>query len=459
MSKQTNSYLNVTLNSRRFFPRHGYALGILFLVASGTFGFYLYFRPFGADNLISLSLGATPSIFTFFTNSLVNYLPIYRPISISTIWIQYHLVGVAPISYAIVNTVFWVGCSFLLYLLVHHYTKSRLVSILVAILMLVDIRSASALYWIIERQTPLTILFGVLAILTYYNMSQRGHVRKPTIISIVLLLLFSVLSKEYGLAFTGTFLVIALLSSAPKEMRTAIVIVLLVVVAYSLLRFVIARSNLDLAYCEKAIGYRDRTLSICYSDYSLIDQMKFYLWNVGSSFVGTFVPTLFSNTGQWVGFSAEYASRTTNIHFAFSVISICLVGLSVYKYPRKSIPLFALVVFNALLNFLLYRTRNQLVGIFGLYGLMGIGLFALWNIPGKSQTKRAIVNISLCIVLLFIAFKAAEFSNHLFVVTQSYYRDGPCEVIAEFPQKQAFNMEIVRQLKTYYGLKNQDCVP
>ncbi|RME58452.1 hypothetical protein D6779_06420 [Candidatus Parcubacteria bacterium] len=465
-----------TFSPKQHWGRHIYVLVGFFMFASGVFGFYLTMGPFGADNLISLSLGAEPSLLTFFTHSLVNYLPIYRPVSIATIWLQYRLVGVAPLSYFVVNIVIWVLCAFLVYFFLYIYLKSRLVAILAAGLMLVDIRSASALYWIIERQTTLAILFGGLAMLIWF-LYQDGYFqkhRRGVAFLVYFLLLLASLSKEYGISFTGAILVMALVSSSRKrgEKYRIAVVALIVVASYGVLRFGVAKSNLQTDYCEK-IGYRSMTLSVCYGDYSTVDRIKFYMWNAGATFVGTFIPTLFNGYGQWVGWisnnavsqiqsffppTVDHLPKRYNpifVHFEFSLFGVILCMVALYKSPRKSLPWLALIVFNAMLNFLLYRTRNQLIGVSGMYVLMGIGLFELVRISERVPVRKFAFYGSVVALLWFGAYKAAEYSTYLMDLSHSYAREAPCESVAAFPNKQAFDRNVIREVNLYYGLTSQ----
>lgn len=448
----------------QFFARHGYALGAILIIASGIFGFFKNYRPFGPDDLMILSLAARPDPGGFFLESLTDFLPMYRPITYLLIWIQYQFTDISPAPYYIANILIFIGCAIVLYFLVYKITASRLASITASLLLLVEIRAASALYWIGERQTTLALLFGSLAILLFIRAQKNNKLTRPIAILIFVCLLFSTLSKEYGLSFTATIVVISLTSSPPWKLRASLLIAFFVVLTYFVMRFGIAQSYINADYCEN-IGYRTETLRICYNDYEPNIRKNFYLWNVGSTFVGTFFPMLFTGTGQWAGFQFQNnyaASLECPISFAngiFSILLIAFVSLSLYKFPRKSLPFLAIIIFNAILSFLLYRPRNHLMALLGLYTLLGIGIYALWSIVKQRQFQRILFIIIMILLCFIISSRVIVFSQFLDEIAASYSLLEPCNSAREWHHPQIFNMDIIRQLKINYKMSNPECQP
>jgi len=446
----------------RFITYHGYALGAIWIIASGAFHFFQNYKPFGPDDLMILSLAARPDPGGFFTESLTSFLPMYRPITYVLIWIQYQFAGLNPAPYYIVNILIFVSCSIVLYFLVYKITSSRLASITASLLFLVEIRAASALYWIGERQTTLAFLFGSLAILTLIDAQKKDQLKRKTSLLIFILLLFSALSKEFGLAFTATIVVIALSYFPPWKIRTTLIIAFLVAVVYFGMRFGIAQSIIQSDYCEY-IGYRTETLYLCYNEYDLNTQIKFYLWNIGSTFIGTFIPMLFSGEGQWMGSQLQNIAATSLgysisiIDITFSILLFAFVGLSLYKFPRKSLPFLAIIFFISVLSFILYRPRNHLIALFGLYTLFGIGIAAFWTMIKEHQSQRILFLVIMVLLCFIISSRAMDFSLHMDGVAAEYSLLDPCESAISWHNPGIFNMDVIRQIKIDNKMSNPEC--
>src|SRR4051812_19189787 len=70
----------------------------------------LSMRPFDVDNLVSYTIGADRSPWPIFTEPFANgTLPGYRPLTSFSLWVQYHVAGVGPKSYLLVNLLLWAG--------------------------------------------------------------------------------------------------------------------------------------------------------------------------------------------------------------------------------------------------------------------------------------------------------------------------------------------------------------
>ena len=443
-----------------FLKMHGYMLGSIFLLGFGTFSYYLEIRPYATDDLLALSFGSLRTPSSFITGKWVEWLPAYRPLSQFSIWLQFQLVGIEPITYYIINLLLWIGCVVILYFIVFYLTKSRFSAFLVALLMMVDIRVDTALIWIIERQSPLTVLFGSSAILLFLHSASKNRV-KPVSIWIFLLLVFSTLSKEYGLAYSGGLVVLSILLYR-NHWKTVFFIVFLVAITYFGLRFGIAKTSVSLDFCEEQVGYRDQTVSVCYGDYDLGDRVKFYVWNIGSTFVGTFIPKVFSSVGQWDGFQIEMGINVVPdvpisiIDLLFMIITVGLVGVSLYKSPKQAVFFLSLILFNAILNYLLYRSRNHLVGLTGLYGLLGIGFYSLWRDYLQNKILKSFMPILVPIVLIIIGFKASGLSHYIEKMALSYSEiDNPCTEVFKHPYSQYFDMGVVQQLREKYEVDTE----
>ena len=443
-----------------FFQKHGYAVASLCLLAFGTFSYYLKIRPFATDDLLALSFGTLRTPSSFITGKWVEWLPAYRPLSQFSIWLQFQLVGIEPISYYIVNILLWLGCVVILYFFVFQLTNSRLAAFLAASLMLVDIRVATALIWIIERQSPLAVLCGSSAILLFLYAVSSNHIKSMSI-WIYVLLLFSVLSKEYGLAYAGGLFLLSCLIYR-NHWKIVSIIVLCVIITYFGLRFGIAKNSGASDFCEEQIGYRTNTLSLCYSDYDLQTRVKFYTWNVGATFVGTFFPRVFSTAGQWNGINmTSWLDVAPDISISvidlvFMLVTFGVVCVSFYRFPRLSLFFLALVILNAILSYLLYRTRNHLVGLTGVYGLFGLGFYSLWQDYLRGKFWKFSLPVFISLLLTIIAIKASGLSNYLEMMALSYSEtDNPCTEVFKHPYSQYFDMDVVQQLREKYEVDTE----
>ncbi len=440
--------------------KHGFALGSLLLVASGTFSYYLDIRPFAPDDLLWLSFGTISSPVSLLTGSVVEWVPAFRPVSTLSIWLQYQLVGIEPITYYLFNIVVLLCCTIFLYFIVFIFTQSRLSSFIAALFMLVDIRVATSLYWINDRQNSLAVLFGAAAILLFLY-SAKSKMSISTAFWIVLLLFLSASSKEYGLAFAGSLIFFTLLLYN-QHWKSTLLIVLSVLVIYFGLRFGVARNDLSLEYCEEEVGYRDKTVSICYSDYSISDRLKFYTWNSGSTFIGTFLPNFYSVVGQWKelevvpGYDVFPKNPISSGELLFMILTVGLVGMSFYKFPRISLSLLSIIFFNSILSFLLFRYRNHFVGLVGLYGLFGIGFYSLWSVRSNRIFYNLRVYFLVPILFLFASVKASGLSHYLeFTALKINEVDNPCTDIFNHPYSEYFDMDIVNQLREKYEIDTE----
>lgn len=441
---------------------HGYWILALILIAAGLFSYFQDYRPFAPDDLFGLSFGRIENPLSFFTGKWSQFLPAYRPISMVSLWVQYQLVGVEPISYFLFNIFVWFGCILVLYFLVYHFTHSQLSSFIAAFFMMVDIRTTTLLVWIIERQNPLVVLFGSLGLLLFIKSTQKG-VNRVLISSIFvyIFLLLSALSKEFGLTFTGAIVVFSILRNM-ESLKRSIIIALLVGITYFGLRFIIAGNSPNLEYCEE-IGFLGQAQEICYEDLETAERLKHYIWNTGATFLGTFAPKLFSDVGSWVGLNLDpdvnlnHGLYTSFPGLVFSLVLLCVISYSFINHPRLALVFLFVIAFNSLLNFPIYRDRNQLVGLFGLYVLFGLGFQEIGSLVFWKQ-RTTLVMIAWIALLYLGGYKAMHLAHTVKQYTYFYNHTDPCEVITFPPYTEIVDIEIVEQLKVKYGMDNPRCL-
>jgi hypothetical protein len=348
----------------RLLGRHGLVLGGILLIAAGVFGNALFVHPLDGDNLVALSVGPLHSAGDFFTGGAHSaYRPAYRPAAELTLWVQYHLLHLQVHSYFAVNIVLWALCACAVYAFTVLATGSRAFGAAAGLATMLDGRGILAVLWILERQTSLALLCGFAALLLVLV-----PVRRPRLLwaAVFALLLLASLAKEYGLAFVVAVPLFAYLQR--RSWRPLGVVAGGALALYLVLRLGVA-GGATTRFCDQ-MGYFRSTRTVCYSDYASLHDVKQHAWNAAASFVGTFFPQLFDDFGAIVTPGAR------GLVVPAIVAAAALVGF--VRRPRWTLPLLALIVLNALLNFVLYRTRNQVIGVAALYSAAAIGLEWAW---------------------------------------------------------------------------------
>jgi hypothetical protein len=254
------------------------------------------------------------------------------------------------------------------------------------------------------------------------------------------LLLLSAMSKEYGFAFALVVPLAAWLLKRPwRELAytSAAVIGL-----YAVLRLAVA-GGATARFCDE-MGYIRRTREVCYDDYLSFEHIAQKLYNAGASLVGTFLPALFDGFGMLVAPSAR--------PFTVQVIVTALAAIALWKRPRWALPLLALVVVNALLNFVVYRTRNQLIGFAAVYSMAGIGLHCLWGqvSPRFGRWAPVAAGGAAALILGWLAQQAVLRPRTVQSHQELAARSNPCDAERRF--RGVIDHEVVEELKRRYGV-------
>jgi hypothetical protein len=352
---------------------HLMVLGAMVLAAVVVLSKVVEVPAYDADNLFSLSQGplvdtrgGLPTVLT----EPYAHLPAYRPVTIFTLWLHYRLAGLAPESYFVVSILLVVAVCAALYALVYRMTGSWEAAGGAAFALLVDARGTTLTLTIVERDMAIACLLGLLAMLAVLAPPVTGRPRLIGVAVFVLLML-AALSKEYGLAFSAAVLVAALLNRSARS-RPVVIAALGAVLTYAALRWVVAGGTTG-DYCED-MGYFDQLRSVCFGHKPggravLLTggaQLAQHAYNIAAAFVGTFLPFLFTVNG----------SLTTSVSVPLAAWSIIVGGLAIVAWvriPRAALPFLALIVANSFLSIALYRDRNLVVAVVGLYGAAALG--------------------------------------------------------------------------------------
>jgi hypothetical protein len=462
---------------------HLAAVGALIALTAITLlpavGFPPSIPPYNPDNLFALSVG-THSVDSYFTGAAAGA---YRPVTYLALWAQYHVNGVDPGAYFAVNMVLWIACGCMVYALGYGLGRSHLAAAIAAGLMLIDERAMAAIVWIIERQTMLACLLGGSALLLAYRLPPGGWPRAAVLGGITALALGAALSKETGLAFIAAIAAVGLVTR-PRDRRELVGVALAAFTAYAAARtllpadearaapHVAGLSGPSLETCEY-IGFLGHGENVCYGDLDLVDRLLRWGWNAGATLVATFLPPLFGGHGELLlpdvlagplGEAEDYPGFSLPSLILPLLVSVCaFVGLR--RHPRAVLPLFVLIVANAALNFLLFRDRNQAVGMVGLYAAAAVGLPVVASeslararafarrarSPTGTRTRTALALATVAVVAVTIAWRAVDLHDAVAGAKAGYADRDPC------PYLRATKPDVAERLKAGLGSGASDC--
>jgi hypothetical protein len=426
-------------------PAWGSVLVLLTAAAVATFWPLIQIRPFDVDNLTALSWAARARPLDFLRGQPLAY-PEWRPLAYLTIWAQYQIVGLEHLgSYFLLNVSLWTGCAFCLYLFVARVTRSHLSGLLVALVLLFDSRAIEALKWITGRQSTLAGLFG-FSVLLLATVRPPAEWKRPAWILAFGSLLAAALSKEYGLAFGGAFLVLACLQDRP-ERKAAALVVAGVAIAYLGLRLLLV-SGAAGSYCTE-MGFFTTHGEVCYRDLDLSRRLQQHLYNAGATVVGTAFPAIFTVVGTFRG-----------VERGIGLAPAIWLGLAIVGWitaPRRTLPMLALILVVAGLSVMLYRGRNQLLALLGLYAAAGVGLAYLLALAPRRPATRLLAALGLAIGFWSAGQQAIRIRTESYAEARRVARGDPCFQLAA--NRTRFDAGVMRRLKTIYDLPNPDCGP
>ena len=404
--------------------------------------------PTFVDNVVSLSVAERDSAWAFWHDGVFSFQPTYRPLPYTTLWLQAQLLDLHVWTYHLVNVVIWIACGCLLYAIVRRLSGFRLIAFGIALAVLFDERAEWNLWVILERQTSLAVLAGLLALLLTLRLSSFRR-RNLTLVAIGALLVLSSLSIEYGLAFSAAVFTAGVVSR-PGARRGLMVASFVAVAVYTGLRLG-ATGGVSRDFCEN-MGYftQLRPDPTCLSSLSTEVRVKQHLYNVGAGLVGIVFPSLFSYDGVW----EPYAREKYKLAVSMAVFLLALFGLA--RRPRETIPFLALWVANAALLFFLYRSRNQVVGMIGIYTSAGIGAGELTRLA-KSHLRHARLAVAGAALLIgaWLVFIGLESSDRLRTVRAQERRGDPCRALVVYPDDAS--RQVVAEIKRRYRMSNIEC--
>lgn len=394
-------------------------------------------RPLRGDNLYVLAWVHSAPFSSLLRVDPAIY-PEWRPLAYLTIWIEHHLLGIGAVPvHFFVNLLIWTTAAWLIYRIVDEVAASKPAAILAALVPFFDPRATEALTWIVERQTLIACACGLLAILFLARARDRDLTRREAVM-VAVALMASALGKEYGLAFAAAIVVFALWHAR----RVTAIAAVAAMCGYLLLRVVVAGGAVG-EYCED-MGYFTTASTYCHE--TSASGLAQVAYNAAASTVGTILPGLFGDLGE-IGIQPRRTVR------GLIWLGIAAVG---WISSGPMLRMVALVpLFNGLLNFMLYRERNHLVGLCAFAILIGVGL-ARWRpelrLVPVARTLRVAVIAALALML---SWKAYVTSGHVAGVAAHFNGEEPCESSV---RERRFGPRFVTLLKTQYGMSNPQCI-
>lgn len=460
-----------TLHSRFAFLGGGSLL--ITLVGLASFSPALRSRPFDTDNLLALAIGREGRVWHLFTSSFVASLPAYRPVPFLTLIAEYRL-SHAPWHFFAVNLAIAILMGIATFGLVWRITGSRLAGVVCGIVMLTDPRVNAALFWIGERQSTMAVI--LLATAMAFAWGGIGSRSSATLgVLVGLMLLAAALSKEYALAGAPAVAVMALLGERARR-SPLLVASAGSLIAYGILRFVVA-GGAGGSYCESQGIWTNERL-ICLSGppqpgYSLVhgwDKLGQEAWNVCASLVGSAFYFIFSSDGQFAHSTPARAiegGAHGKVWLAIDVVffvSVLLLALFAWvTVPRQSLPFLALFLGNAFLSFLVFRTRDQLVGVLGLYAAAAIGFVSLARRLRRSRSPALVQRASLVAVLFIAVWVGWQVDQHRLAqnaqLGDTMKDEAPalCTRVGHIAAGRYIPPPLIRELREYYKMPNPTC--
>ncbi len=407
------------------------------LVALFALGAVLYWpmfgiRPLENDNLYTLGwLDAAP-VGALLVGDPEIY-PEWRPLLNLHLWFEHRAVPLQLFAaHYVVNLASWTVCAWLVFRIVIELSGSRLAGLVSAVLVLTDPRATWALVMVVERQTTMACVFGLIAVLIVVRAGPQGLSRRQAL-SVGGLLLASALSKEYGLAFALALSMFALAGRRadlgwPAAAAFGI---------YGALRLALAGGAVR-PYCEEMYFFFELT-DHCIDPLqpSSLAQMAY---NVAAATTDLVVHGLVSEEGRPVW------ARQRLLTAGFVIVAM---ALAMARGSAKVRMIALVIVANGLLGFMIFRERNQLVGVCAVGVVAGVGLAIVcerlrgWRAP-----------VAAAVMILLLASQASLARRLVAEASADLNRTEPCRWhLRDRPFAQPF----ITRVKTAYGMDDPLC--
>ena len=171
--------------------------------------FYIVKNPFLRD----FSLNGVKAIFSSF------YTSNYHPLTTLTFLLEYHLFGIDPLPYHLLNVVLHVLNTWLVYKLAEQLSGKRLTALIVSILFAIHPMHVESVAWVSERKDVLYTFFYLLSALAYLRYTEQGKRSKDYVLCL-LFFVASLMSKSTAVSLPVLFIVIDLYKDRKPTIRS-----------------------------------------------------------------------------------------------------------------------------------------------------------------------------------------------------------------------------------------------
>ncbi len=158
---------------------------------------YLFDNPY----IKNFNFDAVKSIFTSF------YLGNYHPLTTLTYLFEYHIYGLNPLPFHLLNVLLHLANTMLVFKLAEKLSGQRVTALIVAALFALHPMHVESVAWISERKDVLYTLFYLSSLLVYLQYLNNGYRGKYYLICLVLFIL-SLLSKSAAVTLPVILLVV-----------------------------------------------------------------------------------------------------------------------------------------------------------------------------------------------------------------------------------------------------------
>ena len=418
---------------RRAIMSFGAVLALTWLV----YGRVFEIPPLSGDNLYILSLvdHATPSALL---RGDPNFYPEWRPLPTETIRLQYRWSNIEGASaYFLVNLLLWATSAWLVYCVVQLLVNSTAAALVAAAFVATDPRPVIGVAWIIERQSSMACLFGLLAVIIVIN-ARRQPLMRFQWVTLFVLLVASGLSKEYGLAFAGALAAYSLRERQYDITAAAVT----AAVTYAGLRLALAGGAT--AGTSQTSGFFLALRTVCYDGLhrAVLTQS---VYNIGATAINSLLPGFFTNDGR-IGVAPQ--------SLLMAAAWMIPAGLGWWKGPRVMQALAFLIGFNAALNFMVYLERNQLIALCAFGIACGVGLKIADDWMRTQPSPRLIRAATAATLLGLLTIQVIHTRRAVASAVEVLLGEDPCEAAAAF---QGIDPAFVRRIKIQYGMNNPEC--
>jgi len=408
------------------------SFGVLLALTYFVYGRALDILPFSSDNLYILSwVDRSPASALLRVDPDV--YPEWRPLAYLTVWFQYRWSGVdQPQAYFTVNLLLWAACGWLIYRIVVRVVGSAAAGLCAAAVIVSDPRAASALTWIVERQTSMACLFGLWALLVAIGSGER-EIGPFGCIGICALLVASALSKEYGLAFAAAIAGCSLWERRLHVTAAAIAAMVL----YAGVRIGFAGGAIA-TFCED-MGFFFSMRMVCYDGFNgrILAQTAY---NIAALGVDVMFPGVLNGDGQ-----ISLARRLL-------ATGVVWTGVAVYgwlKGPKEARVTALVLGANAALGFMLFRNRNHLVALCALGVSLGIGL-AIVNSTLRARVPALMRWFAVSMLMCLVIAQAIHSRRVVSLAIESLLDEDTCDI-------RPMDVAFARRIRAAYQMNPSLC--